>query len=657
MMRHCTARSLSLLLAGPSLALAQAAPDQAFVATGGMRTVAAATAAGSTEFWAPSVTPAGTSMVAFGLQQGAVQLLWSSPPQPMQSGVVDLLVGDLAPQQPGPEVVAVFADGTVQTWSRQQRRLLLSAPVPVTQPVTGAALGDVDRDGRLDLAVLTATRLLVLAGDPLRSWAIDAPGGGKLAIGQIDGDAQLELVCGDGRVVDGLTRAVQFDWHAGFGPELTLADIDGDGFDELITVDSGSAWVWAFDLDVGLPKWTLPLPERPVAVLVADQDGDGAPELIVKGEQWGSTRSFDARTLVQEWAVPAPVSSMARGGLAAGDLDGDGQLEVAIVTDYDLHVIDGATRSLTTPSRNLHGFLPPRLGDLDGDGLDELVSAVDDDFARQSELLVLDPATLQLQQQVQPGPAFDHVLDLALGNLDADAAAEVLAVTGSRLLVYDCSPGHVWSQAASIPYSGTAVLARIADVDPSPGNEILLLTRTNLQVLAYPAGNELWHTLPTGTTPIDLQIADADGDQDPDLLVGNDQGVVFAFDAASHALWGTLQAPAGRRLTSFTVPVPGLLLVGDDLGGVSLALPSTPGFALLGPLPLASAAIDRLQALPGLPWLVLASGGELRLQNGLQPAWRGSAPDPQACRRFLLDLARPGLCSVGANGIYRFQPR
>ncbi len=648
-------------LAVSSLA-AQQTPDWSFVTTQQPRAVAIATAGGHTEVLTiHNMTGGGAYWLAHRHSaQGPEVMPDSHATGPLPGYAVRVLPSDFDPTVPGPELVVVWTSGRVQVWNQQSRGLLRTFAVNLANDVLGAAVGDLDRDGVADLALLTSGALQVVDATGTPRWQHLAHSTGGIAIGQVDGDAQLEIVTGDGRVLDGANRTVQFRWRNGFGPVMALGDVDQDGFDEVVYGHPNyRAHLWAFDLDLGLPKWSLALPENIGRLALADYDRDGVQEAFVVADQWGSVRCFDTATGIQEWSVTNPLYGSFSDSLAVGDFDGDQFDDLILATNGILQMLSGRLRTIGTWGRPVLDFAPPARGDIDGDGVAEIVTATRlTQGSYQGTLFVVDAMTRRLEEHVAAavlGHQFQNVVDLTLADLDGDRADEVV-VAAEQVLVYQ-RVGAGWVQRLGRPLSaGVPVRVRVADIDPAPGPELIVLSSQFLHVLSYPSGTELWRSLPTGASPRALVITDADGDLDDDLLVLTAAGVLYVWDARTRSTIAALQGPAGRSLRSVAGAAPGILLLGDQQGGLHVAFGGA-AFAMLGPFPFASNAIDHIDTIPGLSLILTAAGGQYRIHDGITLAWMGVSGDPLPQPRLLLDLGQPGLFVAGQLGIHLFLPR
>jgi hypothetical protein len=256
----------------------------------------------------------------------------------------------------------------------------LAPGFPVTLPAeitSSPAVGDVNSDGFPDIVVgygslfsptdpggLRAYRRdgVLLWDRPSIDFDVDGvpdPVIGAAAIGDVDGDGANEVTWGsiDGRVylVNGSNGADEAGWPRFVRDSIfsspALADIDGDGKPDVVigtdahkeqspfnTPDGGCLHVFRFDGTevVGFPRCV----DQQIgsAPAVGDINGDGRPEIVVgTGPYWPDRAhrvyAFGCDgTPVAGW--PVATDGQVSTAPALGDLDGDGVPEV-VVTDDD----------------------------------------------------------------------------------------------------------------------------------------------------------------------------------------------------------------------------------------------------------------------------------------------------------------------------------
>ncbi|MCZ6792047.1 MAG: VCBS repeat-containing protein [Planctomycetota bacterium] len=441
------------------------------------------------------------------------------------------------------------------------------------------ALADVDGDSRVDLVTGHSDGFSVFYGDGNGVFdqrvAQAAPGISlrSVAVGDIDGDGTLDLVGGDpdgGQVIVArqiTPEAFELVSPAPLDPllfrtpvEIRTADLDGNGRTDVVVADTGRPFdadgaglivcladsEGAFSSDVVRPLDPQAAAAAiPRAVALADLDADGLIDLISVDD--GSRElviylqdragNFSASADVIAAATPDVLGRPQ--AFAAGDVDGDGRLDVSVLSvsdprvtvvlprddDVDLvgHGFSGANVLL--------GAVRLAVGDIDGDGRLDLATA---DFDSDSVSVLLQDAfgvftgIQSLRSEGLRGPE-----SVALADLDGDGRLDV--VTAGRI-----SGDVVWFAqrptgdfSAAVPVGDLAPGVQLmsplalvaADVDADGLVDVVVPGHQSENLVIFyqsPKGGfepGMAVSLAAGTAPVEVVVEDLDRDGRPDLVV------------------------------------------------------------------------------------------------------------------------------------------
>jgi hypothetical protein len=391
-------------------------------------------------------------------------------------------------------------------------------------------LQDVDGDGDLDAHVVRQGAGELLLNDGTGSFFETSPQpllasalGGDLTHGDVDGDGDIDLYVvkegqdrlflndGTGSFVD---ASVQLPVEAGWGTHAEFVDIDGDhDLDLLIgAYDYGGAPAPLLFTNNGLgfftdatAQWTSPPPFMdPFAT--ADVDGDGDIDLLA-GAHGHPTQLFlnDGTGHLSPSPNAWPSSATGEFALAFADLDGDGDQDmVALGALLSIYTNNGAGAFQLTANTGIPQvtsiYVGIQLADFDGDG----------------------------------------DIDLAVGAYNRNGGS------GLRLFLNN-GAAHFTSATTQLPFAEhPAASVTSGDVDGDGDVDLWFVdSATGAQGLFLNNGHAVFTDASDGmlvanTTTAALDLADVDGDGDPDALVATLFGGCFVLpNLTRHVVWRT----------------------------------------------------------------------------------------------------------------------
>jgi len=416
-----------------------------------------------------------------------------------------------------------------------------------------------------------------------------------------------------------------------------LPDVTGDGLDEVVIgydksqVDniycldgssSGAATVvWSF-LPTDGASGGSPYGDQ-CLVPISDADGNGYANLLV-GTSWGGRTAYDldgfqGSVLWKLDLYTTPASGWVYSLAELGDVSGDGLPDYVFGAGSDsnsVYLVDGSSSGATPVVRWRYQagdavYSVRNLGDMNGDGKDDVLAAIGDNA---DKILCLDGGTTApggvVRWQYIPGQSV-YACGV-LPDITGDGVNEALAVmwvtSGSTVRCLDGSNGaFLWASTEVNDYG--MMVDALEDVTGDGLPEVIVSTWENaVIVLSGADGSLVWKTVVGTVNGGDVWTAraidDLNGDGRQDVIAGSfdyhvyamdgDSGEVFwAFDTNNRVFSvapigdlngdGRPEAAAGTQNTNNNImlhvlegdagiPYPGLTLTGSGAIGTPLEL-------------------------------------------------------------------------------------
>jgi len=280
------------------------------------------------------------------------------------------------------------------------------------------AIGDVDGDGRDDVVITT-------------TWSPDEENNHKVFVFFQQSDGSL-------------SAPRRFAYPGADETGLAVADLDGDGREEIIVGHFAGISVLRWSrrsAQATMHTQSYPGEVWAVDVAVVDVDRDGHPDVFAQGWSEGAVVYFgDGQgSFARRVQIPTPADGW--NDLEAGDLNADGHDDVVVisgqgVTNAYVYYNDGSDDLSPAieldPNPEDSTFLGTvAIGDLDGDGRNDLVTARD--VSSLSLFRQLPTGSLAAAEPIaagfSPGP-------MLATDMDGDGRDDLVAMQGDGVGVY-----------------------------------------------------------------------------------------------------------------------------------------------------------------------------------------------------------------------------
>ena len=264
----------------------------------------------------------------------------------------------------------------------------------------GYSIGDVNDDGKNDIAIAWDYDFSAFTWDGSQFVQIGSTWTGDgtdntydCAIGDYDNDGHNEVVLaddpsnGDPEITvlswDGSQWIEETSWNDPDGdlttPVAKVADVDGDGLNEIVATPGAKAVVLDWDGNALQPTYlNTSYPAGAYGIGIADFDGDGIKDIVIGLDastiyvyKW--TGSGYSQIFTTTWSGEDSIIE----GLDAGDVDNDGINEIAAGTNY-IHILqwNGTTfvEEYTLNYTDMGELAVTYIGDVTNDGKNEIVA-------------------------------------------------------------------------------------------------------------------------------------------------------------------------------------------------------------------------------------------------------------------------------------------
>jgi hypothetical protein len=380
---------------------------------------------------------------------------------------------------------------TPRSLATRARGLSVGAPVVLryNTGVTRVVYATTDRkilalDGATgDTAWIAAIPTLPSVGSPIDQIA-GADMGNGFGVGLFVGTTQGAVLGyrDDGTILPGWPRRLLGGGVAMSGG-VALADIDGDGEKDVVCgEDDGNVWAWHADGTL-FPGFPFNATAPASAPALADLDGVPGAEIVFEDGNW--TVHAIGADANERWSAPGPVNALApvidRRGVAGGP-------QVIVVGQTTLIALDANGTLAWGHPIPANVPVAPALGDIDGDGADDIAIASGSPVS----IAWYDSVGGAISPSGWPlTPAAPPIGPLVVGPLAAGGGACVGFWSSQGFVAYDGQAKPVGAFPKHAPGPGNFPV--ITDLDGDDASEVAAGSGADSSLYVLDAGPGTWN--------------------------------------------------------------------------------------------------------------------------------------------------------------------
>jgi len=312
---------------------------------------------------------------------------------------------------------------------------------------------------------------------------------------------------------------------------VRAGDLDGDGRPELVCANFGGNSISVFrnkGSGTFFPRVDYPVGLEAYGLAIGDVTGDGRPDVVVTVYGTDSVKVFTGSGTGTGLTGATQTMRTGPGPTAVelGDVDGDGLTDIVTANSHvaTVSVLRGQTGGGFAPKvdyATATGPIQLRLGDVDSDGDLDLVT-ISPLPGRLSLLLNNGAGAFPFHDDL---PVVDNVNGLVLADMTGDAIPDVAFSSGSSadITVLQGSGFSFFNPQAFPMAQGVGFSVTAGDLDNDGWRDLIATTQTGRIVVLYGARTPfgVHQDFAAGSNPRDVAAADLDGDTFPDIAAAN----------------------------------------------------------------------------------------------------------------------------------------
>ncbi|NTS75792.1 hypothetical protein HR060_02840 [Catenovulum sp. SM1970] len=345
------------------------------------------------------------------------QQTWSYPFKLTETGQINQVLSSNIDNDDASEIIVVTSNGITLIDGLTN---LASVIVNEEEVITHAAtMVDINHDGVEEIAYLKGNTLndqsvfiidLNNNFDVLFSAYVGDTN--SIAFGNVDDDANIELITNNGYIYDTSTAENQWLREEGFGESFIITgDFNGDGIDEV----AGANWQSGFTIySIANKEAIASIDSNPNSYCALNLDSDAAVELII--HEGYSLKAYELmdNTITENWELqgvgPRPHF------LTTGDSDNDGIDELHWVTNVTNHdnriyvvdlAIDGANMKYSS-QLGLDNFIASGWASMDGNE-EQAIFLVPETYSYESNVIASRVVGLTDTREINISPSFTDI--------------------------------------------------------------------------------------------------------------------------------------------------------------------------------------------------------------------------------------------------------